>query len=336
MPTADIIATSVDWIHQLMDDEIPKFELLKAQTTTAQEVPVAPVASPGGAGQRIHQPPAHHQNYPQAFPVVAPASSLPAAGWERAVAPQDFQMPPFDLTHEAVGKIEGEYSRELMEAMVSSPPVLGHPSPDLGSSPRQVSGKKRRKSQYVDIVLQPYDDPAIQIEDQPLPRCRLRWTPELHDRFEQAVKRLGGGDRATPKTVLQLMDVQGLTIFHVKSHLQKYRLSRQKLDQKLTAGGKKVGKLQGGNAGQFEKQRRLKDLLTAERGDGAVNAGASTSKGEGEAKEEDGRSEELRRAYDEGYRHALLGRSHKHTGKSYDVVDGELAEAVGEGEAESG
>ena len=147
---------------------------------------------------------------------------------------------------------------------------------------------------------------------------------------------MGGGDRATPKTVLQLMDVQGLTIFHVKSHLQKYRLSRQKLDQKLTAGGKKVGKLQGGNAGQFEKQRRLKDLLTAERGDGAVNAGASTSKGEGEAKEEDGRSEELRRAYDEGYRQALLGRPHKHTGKSYDVVDGELAEAVGEGEAESG
>ena len=105
MPTADITATSVDWIHQLMDDEIPKFEPLKAQTTTAQEVPVAPVASPGGAGQRIHQPPAHHQNYPQAFPVVAPASSLPAAGWERAVAPQDFQMPPFDLTHEAVGNL---------------------------------------------------------------------------------------------------------------------------------------------------------------------------------------------------------------------------------------
>jgi SHAQKYF class myb-like DNA-binding protein len=34
------------------------------------------------------------------------------------------------------------------------------------------------------------------------------------------VGQLGGADRATPKAVLQLMGVQGITIFHVKSHLQ--------------------------------------------------------------------------------------------------------------------
>ncbi|KAL7000570.1 hypothetical protein U1Q18_001721 [Sarracenia purpurea var. burkii] len=57
---------------------------------------------------------------------------------------------------------------------------------------------------------------------------RLRWTPDLHMAFVQAVERLGGQKRATPKLVLQLMNVRGLSIAHVKSHLQMYR--SKKLD----------------------------------------------------------------------------------------------------------
>ncbi|KAK8627746.1 hypothetical protein V6N13_135348 [Hibiscus sabdariffa] len=55
---------------------------------------------------------------------------------------------------------------------------------------------------------------------------RLKWTPELHQRFVEAVNQLGGPDKATPKNLMRVIGISGLSLYHLKSHLQKYRLGK--------------------------------------------------------------------------------------------------------------
>ncbi|XP_041995536.1 myb-related protein 2-like [Salvia splendens] len=58
------------------------------------------------------------------------------------------------------------------------------------------------------------------------PKQRLRWTPEMHEKFIEAVAELGGRYKATPKSISKLMGIEGITLFHIKSHLQKFRLGK--------------------------------------------------------------------------------------------------------------
>nr|1IRZ_A Chain A, ARR10-B [Arabidopsis thaliana] len=57
---------------------------------------------------------------------------------------------------------------------------------------------------------------------------RVLWTHELHNKFLAAVDHLGV-ERAVPKKILDLMNVDKLTRENVASHLQKFRVALKKV-----------------------------------------------------------------------------------------------------------
>ncbi|KAK9917621.1 hypothetical protein WJX75_006569 [Coccomyxa subellipsoidea] len=82
-------------------------------------------------------------------------------------------------------------------------------------------------------------------------KARVVWSVEMHQQFVQAVNQLGI-DKAVPKRILDLMNVDGLTRENVASHLQKYRLYLKRVSGVHTSGGARGKGGKGGSDAAFQ------------------------------------------------------------------------------------
>ncbi|EFJ30010.1 type B response regulator [Selaginella moellendorffii] len=101
-------------------------------------------------------------------------------------------------------------------------PDEGDSMPAAGSA--AAAGSKKRKE-----IKEDDEEFELDMDDSnTLKKPRVVWSVELHQQFVTAVNQLGI-DKAVPKRILELMNVQGLTRENVASHLQKYRLYLKRL-----------------------------------------------------------------------------------------------------------
>ncbi|KAK2659396.1 hypothetical protein Ddye_005929 [Dipteronia dyeriana] len=93
----------------------------------------------------------------------------------------------------------------------------------IGNSDQNGKLNKKRKDQNEDEDEERDEDDEDNEDSSTQKKPRVVWSVDLHRKFVAAVNQLGI-DKAVPKKILDLMNVEKLTRENVASHLQKYRL----------------------------------------------------------------------------------------------------------------
>ncbi|XP_010432800.2 PREDICTED: two-component response regulator ARR10-like [Camelina sativa] len=101
----------------------------------------------------------------------------------------------------------------------------------------KANNNRKRKEQYEEEEEEERgnenDDPTAQ------KKPRVLWTHELHNKFLAAVDHLGV-EKAVPKKILDLMNVDKLTRENVASHLQKFRVALKKVSDEANQQANRV------------------------------------------------------------------------------------------------
>ncbi|XP_019170923.1 PREDICTED: two-component response regulator ORR22-like isoform X2 [Ipomoea nil] len=112
----------------------------------------------------------------------------------------------------------------------------GQGFPLTGSGEQNALLNKKRKDE--EDETNENEDPSTQ------KKPRVVWSIELHRKFVAAVNQLGI-EKAVPKRILELMNVEGLSRENVASHLQKYRLYLKRISSVATQQANMVAALRG-------------------------------------------------------------------------------------------
>ncbi|XP_019181982.1 PREDICTED: two-component response regulator ORR22-like isoform X2 [Ipomoea nil] len=105
----------------------------------------------------------------------------------------------------------------------------GQGAPLSGSTDQNGKLNKKRKDEEDESDENGHENEDPSTQKKP----RVVWSIELHRKFVAAVNQLGI-EKAVPKRILDLMNVDGLTRENVASHLQKYRLYLKRISSVAT------------------------------------------------------------------------------------------------------
>lgn len=197
---------------------------------------------PMGAAQMQASMPPPYGNFHHSMPPPGSANAQAAAAAAMASAamasyggfPGMYQAP---FGAQRPGGHYDHYGRPLSQGGDRGMgPSQGHMDPNVSYEHMMAYQAGMEHSRSFDAFKRSREDPGMSMgmegtEDDAahaLKRPRLVWTPPLHKRFVDAVSHLGIKN-AVPKTIMQLMNVEGLTRENVASHLQKYRLYLKRL-----------------------------------------------------------------------------------------------------------
>ncbi|KAJ6837188.1 two-component response regulator ORR22-like [Iris pallida] len=113
-----------------------------------------------------------------------------------------------------------------------------------GSCDRNEKYSKKRKDNNEEGEDDDEENEAENEDPSAQKKPRVVWSVELHRKFVAAVNQLGI-DKAVPKRILDLMNVERLTRENVASHLQKYRLYLKRLSAVANQQANMVAALRG-------------------------------------------------------------------------------------------